>query len=90
MAPANRKIDDGRFDDDPTSAWLVGVEVDLATATAMALARASTRALLELSPLSHREITAALQQEIEDLERQSDPLSLAAANAVKKHLPEAA
>lgn len=88
MAPANRKLDDGRLDDDPTSAWLVGVEVDLATA--MALARASTRALLELSPLSHREITAALQQEIEDLERQSDPLSLAAANAVKKHLPEAA
>jgi hypothetical protein len=88
MAPANRKIDTGRHDDDPTSAWLVGVEVDLATA--MALARASTRALLELSPLSHREITAALHQEIADLERQSDPLSLAAANAVKKHLPEAA
>jgi hypothetical protein len=88
MVPAHRRTDAPRPDDDPTSAWLVGVEVDLATA--MALARASTRALLELSPLSHREITAALQQEIEALENQSDPLSLAAANAVKKHLPEAA
>ena len=36
------------------------------------------------------EITAALEHEIEVLERQSDPLSLAAANAVRQYLPEAA
>ena len=74
--------------DDPASTWVIGIEVDLATA--LALARASTKALLELSPLAHREITAALQQEIQILEQQQDPLSLAAANAVKQYLPEAA
>lgn len=74
--------------DDPASTWVIGIEVDLATA--LALARASTKALLELSPLAHREITAALQQEIQILEQQKDPLSLAAANAVKQYLPEAA
>jgi len=68
-------------------AWQIGVDVDLATA--LALSRAATRALLELSPLAHREITAALQHEIELLERQSDPLSLAAANAVRQYLPQA-
>ena len=72
--------------DDP--ARLVGIEVDLATA--LALSRAATRALLELSPLAHREITAALEQEIQALERQNDPLSLAAASAVRQYLPEAA
>jgi hypothetical protein len=70
------------------SAWQLGVDVDLQTA--LALARASTKALLELSPLSHREITAALADEIARLEAESDPLSLAAANAVKQHLPKAA
>ena len=74
--------------DDPASTWVIGVEVDLATA--LALARASTKALLELSPLAHREITAALEHEIQILEQQSDPLSLAATNAVKQYLPEAA
>lgn len=44
--------------DDPDSTWTVGVEIDLATA--LALARASTMAMLELSPLAHREISAAL------------------------------
>ena len=74
--------------DEIKPAWQIGVDVDLATA--LALSRAATRALLELSPLAHREITAALQREIELLERQSDPLSLAAANAVRQYLPEAA
>lgn len=75
---------------DPTTDanWKLGVDVDLQTT--LALARASTRALLELSPLSHREITAALEQEIAILEQQRDPLSLAAANAVKQYLPKAA
>ncbi|HEY9234179.1 MULTISPECIES: hypothetical protein [Phenylobacterium] len=74
--------------DDPNPTWKVGVEVDLATA--LALSRAATRALLELSPLAHREITAALEHEIKVLERQNDPLSLAAASAVRQYLPEAA
>ena len=47
-------------------------------------------AFLELSPLAHREITAALEHEIEVLERQSDPLPLTDANAVRQYLPEAA
>jgi len=51
---ANRELPLG----DPASTWVVGVEVDLQTA--LALSRATTKALLELSPLSHREITAAL------------------------------
>jgi hypothetical protein len=74
--------------EDPNSALLISLEVDLAAA--LALARASTKALLELSPLSHREITAALANEIRILEDQSDPLSLAAANVVKRYLREAA
>ncbi|MBR7618132.1 hypothetical protein JKL49_01925 [Phenylobacterium sp. 20VBR1] len=74
--------------DDPESTWIVGVEVDLATA--LALARASTKAMLELSPLAHREIAAALAHEIDVLEIQRDPLSLAAAQALKQYLPEAA
>ena len=65
-------------------------DTDLDLQTALALARASTRALLELSPLAHREITEALAQEIAILEQQSDPLSLAAADAVKQYLPKAA
>ncbi len=73
---------------DPASTWVIGIEVDLATA--LALARASTKALLELSPLAHREITAALEHEIQVLEQQSDPLSLAAAHAVRQYLPEVA
>ena len=74
--------------DDPDSTWMVGVEVDLATA--LALARASTKAMLELSPLAHREISAALAHEISILETQRDPLSAAAAQALKQYLPEAA
>lgn len=35
-------------------------------------------------------MVAALHHEIEVLEHQSDPLSLAAANAVRQYLPEAA
>jgi hypothetical protein len=85
--PADARPGANHIDPDE-SAWRVSVDVDLQTA--LALARASTRALLELSPLSHREITQALTEEIERLENQSDPLSLAAANAVRRHLPKAA
>ena len=73
---------------DPDTNWTIGVDVDLHTA--LALARASTQALLQLSPLAHREISEALAVEIGELERRGDPLSLAAANAVRQYLPEAA
>lgn len=73
---------------DRDSSWNIGVDVDLHTA--LALARASTQALLNLSPLAHREINDALVDEIQELERRGDPLSLAAANAVRQYLPEAA
>ncbi|HEX5379426.1 MAG TPA: hypothetical protein VFW47_12675 [Phenylobacterium sp.] len=73
---------------DPDSNWAIGVDVDLQTA--LALARASTQALLNLSPLAHREISDALTHEIGALERRGDPLSLAAANLVRQYLPEAA
>ena len=46
--------------------------------------------MLELSPLAHREISAALAHEIDILETQRDPLSVAAAQALKQYLPEAA
>lgn len=75
-------------DETPISTWRIGVDVDLATS--LALSRAAARALLELSPLAHREMVAALHHEIEVLEHQSDPLSLAAANAGRQYLPEAA
>ena len=73
---------------DADTTHAVGVDIDLRTA--LALSRATTRALLELSPLSHREITAALTHEIELLEAQRDPVSQAAASAVKQYLPFAA
>jgi hypothetical protein len=72
----------------PDSNWGIGVDVDLQTA--LALARASTQALLQLSPLAYREINEALALEIDELERRGDPLSLAAANAVRQYLPQAA
>jgi len=68
--------------------WSVAVEVELHAA--MALARASTHALLQLSPLAHREITTALSEEVGKLERQGDPLSVAAADALRPYLAVAA
>lgn len=57
---------------------------------ALALARASATAMLQLSPLAHREITAALTQEIGALETRNDPSSAGAALALKQYLREAA
>jgi hypothetical protein len=65
-----------------------GADIDLQAA--LALARATTRALLSLSPLAHREITDAIAQQIEDLERRGDAQSMAAANLVRQYLPKAA
>ena len=72
----------------PASNWTINVEVELQTA--LALARASTQALLNLSSLAHREISEALQNEVRDLEQRGDPLSLAAAEAIRPYLPRAA
>ena len=72
----------GATADDPA------LETELATA--LALARASASAMLQLSPLAHREITAALTQEIGALEAQNDPTSHGAAQALKQYLREAA
>lgn len=68
--------------------WNVAVEVELHTA--MAMARASTQALLNLSPLAHREITEALTAEVGKLERLGDPLSVAAARALRPYVSTAA
>lgn len=65
-------------------------DIEIELQTALALARASTQALLQLSPLAHREIAEALAHEIGLLERRGDTLSLAAANAVRTYLPQAA
>lgn len=74
---------------DPTcdTNWNIAVEVELHTA--LALARASTQALLQLSPLAHREITTALSAEVTQLERQGDPLSVAAAKALRPYVAAA-
>lgn len=68
--------------------WTVAADLDLQTA--LALAKASTRALLNLSPLAYREISAALAEEIESLRAQGDARSLATARALEQHLPRAA
>ncbi|MFZ3007988.1 MAG: hypothetical protein WA047_17625 [Phenylobacterium sp.] len=83
--PLSARPDLSRDESDP--AWTVGVEVDLVTA--LALARASTKALLELSPLAHREISAALAHEIDTLETRRDPHSVAAAQALRQYLEAA-
>ena len=68
--------------------WTIAAELDLQTA--LALAKASTRALLNLSPLAYREISAALGEEIEALRAQGDARSLATARAIEQYLPRAA
>lgn len=68
--------------------WSVAADLDLQTA--LALAKASTRALLNLSPLAYREISAALAEEIATLKAQGDSRSLATARALEQHLPRAA
>lgn len=62
------------------------LETDLATA--LALARASTLALLNLSALSHREVSAAMQDELARLELESDSTSEAASALLRQFIPE--
>jgi hypothetical protein len=68
--------------------WTVAADLDLQTA--LALAKASTRALLNLSPLAYREISAALAEEIESLKAQGDARALATARAIEQYMPRAA
>ncbi len=69
------------------SNWLASMDVDLQTA--LALARASTQALLNLSPLAHREIGQALAHEVSELERRGGESALSAADAIRSLVPEA-
>ena len=69
------------------SIWAASVDVDLETA--LALARASTQALLNLSPLAHREIGQALAHEVSELERRGGESALSAADAIRSLVPEA-
>lgn len=57
--------------------------------TALALARASTAALLNLSPLAHREMVAALCHEVAELESRGDARSRAVAQAIRPILEAA-
>jgi hypothetical protein len=57
------------------------MEVRLQVATA--LAQASTKALLNLSPLAHREINQALANEASILELRADGASISAAFVVR-------
>ncbi|MBI1199360.1 MAG: hypothetical protein GC203_15980 [Phenylobacterium sp.] len=66
----------------------LGVELD--AQTALSLARAATVALLNLSPLSHREIVAALKEELVRLRSQDDGHATTAADLVAQYLPDAA
>lgn len=72
----------------PTPVRASTAEVELHTA--LTLARASTQALLNLSPLAHREICDALADEVASLRRQGDARSLATAQAVERYLARAA
>jgi hypothetical protein len=73
---------------DRNSNWSTSVDADLATA--LALARASTQALLNLSPLAHREISQALALEVSELERRGGERDLSAAEAIRPMIPKAA
>lgn len=66
----------------------LGVELDLQTA--LSLARATTAALLNLSPLAHREMKAALTDEVTLLRAIGGPKAEVAANLVAQYLPDAA
>lgn len=68
--------------------WAMAVDLDLQTV--LTLAKASTQALLNLSPLAYREITSAIAAEVQILREQGDARSLATAQAVEQYLPRAA
>jgi hypothetical protein len=63
------------------------VEIDLMVA--LALARASTTALLNLSPLSYREVCAALREELARLQLDGDRAATAASALLRQIIPSA-
>lgn len=73
---------------EPTTPWEIGTEVELLVALAMS--RASVRTLMKLTPHAANVMRDALAHEVEQLQDQSDPLSLAAASNVLEFLRDAA
>jgi len=72
----------------PDSNWALGVDVDLYAA--LAISRASALALAAISPRAAQALRGALDAEIAAMEDARDPLSLAAADAVREVLDEVA
>jgi hypothetical protein len=73
---------------EPTTPWEIGVEVEVQVA--LAVSRASVRALMSLSPHADSVMRDALAKEVDALRLRSDPLSLAAASNLLEILSEAA
>jgi hypothetical protein len=63
------------------------VETDLMVA--LALGRAATNALLNLSQLSHREMCEALRHELKALEADGDSRAISASAQLRRMLPKA-
>ncbi|MCR5878208.1 hypothetical protein [Phenylobacterium sp. J367] len=61
---------------------------DLDLLTAMALCRATVRALMSISALSHHEMVTALEHEIAAHEKQDEPNARVVAQMLKLHLKE--
>ncbi|MFN3521549.1 MAG: hypothetical protein ACK4YQ_04820 [Phenylobacterium sp.] len=68
--------------------WEISVDVDIQLA--LALSRASVNALLALSPHAAAVVRDALAREVDALQAQNDPPSLAAASSVLDLLRKAA
>ena len=60
---------------------------DLDVQTALALARALVRTILDLSPESQALMVQSLAREIAVLERQADPISMTVATTLKQYFP---
>jgi hypothetical protein len=65
--------------------WTFCTELDLRTA--LALARALTRTVADLSPAAEHGLFRALTQEIRALEEANDPMAHTVAMALKQYLP---
>jgi hypothetical protein len=62
---------------------------DLDVQTALALARALVRTVLDLSPESQVQMVQSLTREIMILEQQADPISMTVATTLKQYFPGA-
>ena len=65
--------------------WAYCVDLDLQTV--LALTRALTRTMLDLSPAAENSMAVAIRREIGILERHGDPTSATVATALKQYLP---